>query len=88
MSSFQRVVCTDFNGVRTLRCVPIREVSSFIGWCTLMYSNVGMEMRVGKLTGPSKPMPLILDDEGRVVDTSGRTIQPMMRQPTIKVSTI
>ena len=29
MSSFQRVVCTGFNGVGTLRCVPIREVSSF-----------------------------------------------------------
>ena len=58
----------------------------FRGWYTSNL-NVGMDMR-GKLTGPSKPMPLILDDEGRVVDTSGRTIQPMMRQPTIKVSTI
>ena len=29
VSSFQRVVCTGFNGVGTCRCVPIREVSSF-----------------------------------------------------------
>ena len=27
VSSFQRVVCTGFNGVETWRCVPIREVS-------------------------------------------------------------
>ena len=39
----------------------------------------------GRPTGPSKPMPLILDEEGRVVDTSGRTVQPVIRQPTIKV---
>ena len=30
VSSFQMVLCTGFNGVRTLRCVPIREVSSFV----------------------------------------------------------
>ena len=29
VSSFQRVVCTGFDGVGTQRCVPIREVSSF-----------------------------------------------------------
>lgn len=35
---------------------------------------------------PSKPIPLILDDEGRAVDTAGKTVQPLIRQPTIKVS--
>ena len=29
VSSFQRVLCTVFNGVETRRCVPIKEVSSF-----------------------------------------------------------
>ena len=28
VSSFQRLLCTSFNGVGTRRCVPIREVSS------------------------------------------------------------
>ena len=46
--------------------------------------HLGLEFNA-KLTVPSKPMPLILDEEGRVVDTTGRTVQPMMRQPTIKV---
>lgn len=48
-------------------------------------SVAGLEFNA-KLTVPSKPMPLILDEEGRVVDTTGRTVQPMMRQPTIKAN--
>ena len=41
MSSFQRVVCTGFNGVGTLRCVPIREVSSFQRVVCTGFNGVG-----------------------------------------------
>ena len=51
---------------------------------TLYIHVSGLELS-GRPTGPSKPMPLILDEEGRVVDTSGRSVQPVIRQPTIKV---
>eukprot|EP00731_Ephydatia_muelleri_P017807 Em0010g905a len=35
---------------------------------------------------PAKPTPLILDAEGRTVDSSGRAIQLSMRQPTLKAN--
>ena len=41
VSSFQRVVCTGFNGVATRRCVPIREVSSFQRVVCTGFSGVG-----------------------------------------------
>ena len=41
VSSFQRVVCTGFNGVGTGRCVPIREVSSFQRVVCTGFNGVG-----------------------------------------------
>ena len=41
VSAFQRVVCTDFNGVGTRRCVPIREVSSFQRVVCTGFNGVG-----------------------------------------------
>lgn len=34
---------------------------------------------------PSKPTPLILDDQGRTVDVTGKEIQLIHRMPTLKV---
>ena len=41
VSSFQRVLCTVFNGVGTRRCVPIREVSSFQRVLCTVFNGVG-----------------------------------------------
>ncbi|KRZ55252.1 U4/U6 small nuclear ribonucleoprotein Prp3 [Trichinella nativa] len=35
---------------------------------------------------PGKPTPLILDSEGRTVDTDGRAVQLIQRQPTLKAN--
>ena len=43
---------------------------------------------IGKVSTPlmpSKPMPLILDEEGRTVDSSGRTIQLSVKHSTAQV---
>ena len=67
----------------TLQChIPLHIQCKYSH--TLYIHVSGLELS-GRPTGPSKPMPLILDEEGRVVDTSGRSVQPVIRQPTIKV---
>ncbi|CAI8057146.1 U4/U6 small nuclear ribonucleoprotein Prp3, partial [Geodia barretti] len=48
-------------------------------------SIAGMDMGARAMI-PTKPMPLILDEEGRAVDTAGKTVQPLIRQPTIKAN--
>ncbi|KAG1679064.1 U4/U6 small nuclear ribonucleoprotein Prp3 [Nymphon striatum] len=41
---------------------------------------------VGKMKLPSKPTPLILDDQGRTVDGTGKEIQLTHRMPTLKAN--
>ena len=51
-------------------------------------STPGLLSSVGKVAVPaisSKPMPLILDEEGRTVDSSGRTVQLSVKHSTAKV---
>jgi hypothetical protein len=45
----------------------------------------GMDMGARAMI-PTTPIPLILDEEGRAVDTAGKTVQPLIRQPTIKAN--
>ena len=51
-------------------------------------SRPGLLSSIGKISAPStpsKPMPLILDEEGRTVDSSGRTVQLSVKHSTAKV---
>ena len=51
-------------------------------------SKPGLLSSIGKVAAPpmpSKPMPLILDEEGRTVDSSGRTVQLSIKHSTAQV---
>lgn len=54
-----------------------------------LLSKPGLLSSIGKVAAPpampSKPMPLILDDEGRTVDSSGRTVQLSIKHSTAQV---
>lgn len=58
-----------------------------------LLSKPGLLSSIGKVTTgkaapppmPSKPMPLILDEEGRTVDSSGRTVQLSVKHSTAQV---
>ena len=54
-----------------------------------LLSKPGLLSSIGKVAppaaAPSKPMPLILDEEGRTVDSSGRTVQLSIKHSTAQV---
>ena len=79
------IICTSFTYIISIHMCITHPVLLYL---MHPYTHVsGLEFG-SRPTGPSKPIPLILDAEGRVVDSAGKTVQPIIRQPTIKVCTL
>ena len=51
-----------------------------------IYSSFGLFFRKVELKDQTKPTPLILDEQGRTVDATGKEIELTHRMPTLKAN--
>ncbi|XP_028910956.1 U4/U6 small nuclear ribonucleoprotein Prp3 isoform X2 [Ornithorhynchus anatinus] len=77
-------------GLANLHAMGIAPPS---GWCQILPSHPPVSLRKGvpshrkvELKDQTKPTPLILDEQGRTVDASGKEVELTHRMPTLKAN--